>query len=358
MELSLSKNICRLRKERQMTQEQLAEALGVSFAAVSKWERGAATPELSLIADMADFFSVSMDALVGFSFRDNQKDTVVQRLKDAVHDRESKDALSEAEKALKRYPNCFEIVYYSAANYYVRAIYQRRPDYAKQALELYRRACLLIHQNTDPEISETDLWQEMATLYVMLGQPEKGVELLKAHNPCRVNHPLIGFTLAADCDDPEAAAPYLSYGMLDLSATHMQIVLGYINCYFKAKNYKEGLAVLQWALAFYPGLKKPGEVSHMDKQEAALWVLCGYVHWMMGESEESKTALRRAKALAEQFDRAPTYGVKGFRFILPDTAASIVDDLGETALEGIEKTVVSLEEDAFCRLWREILDES
>ena len=40
MELSLSKNICRLRKERQMTQEQLAEALGVSFAAVSKWERG------------------------------------------------------------------------------------------------------------------------------------------------------------------------------------------------------------------------------------------------------------------------------------------------------------------------------
>lgn len=40
MKTSLSQNICRLRRENGMTQEQLAEALGVSFAAVSKWERG------------------------------------------------------------------------------------------------------------------------------------------------------------------------------------------------------------------------------------------------------------------------------------------------------------------------------
>lgn len=40
MEFMLAQNICKLRKAKQMTQEQLAEALGVSFAAVSKWERG------------------------------------------------------------------------------------------------------------------------------------------------------------------------------------------------------------------------------------------------------------------------------------------------------------------------------
>ena len=43
MKLSLPENICRLRKENGLTQERLAEVLGVSFAAVSKWERGAAT---------------------------------------------------------------------------------------------------------------------------------------------------------------------------------------------------------------------------------------------------------------------------------------------------------------------------
>ena len=40
MKLSLSANISKLRKEHAMTQEQLAESLGVTFASVSKWERG------------------------------------------------------------------------------------------------------------------------------------------------------------------------------------------------------------------------------------------------------------------------------------------------------------------------------
>ena len=40
MNLRLSENIAGLRKRHAMTQEQLAEALGVTFAAVSKWERG------------------------------------------------------------------------------------------------------------------------------------------------------------------------------------------------------------------------------------------------------------------------------------------------------------------------------
>ena len=44
MKLSLPANISKLRKEHSMTQEQLAEALGVTFASVSKWERGVATP--------------------------------------------------------------------------------------------------------------------------------------------------------------------------------------------------------------------------------------------------------------------------------------------------------------------------
>ena len=45
MKLSLSANISKLRKEHAMTQEQLAEALGVTFASVSKWERKGITIE-------------------------------------------------------------------------------------------------------------------------------------------------------------------------------------------------------------------------------------------------------------------------------------------------------------------------
>ena len=98
MMLKISENINKLRKENNMTQEQLAEALGVSVAAVSKWERGVTVPELKLIADMADMFCVSMDTLIGYEFRNNNKEAVVQRLKEYVHDREAKEVFTEIEK--------------------------------------------------------------------------------------------------------------------------------------------------------------------------------------------------------------------------------------------------------------------
>ena len=69
MKIKIAENIKALRKQHSFTQEQLAEALGVTFASVSKWERGAAAPELNLIAKMADFFGVSLDALVGFALQ-------------------------------------------------------------------------------------------------------------------------------------------------------------------------------------------------------------------------------------------------------------------------------------------------
>ena len=106
MKLLLSANISKLRKEHSMTQEQLAEALGVTFASVSKWERGVATPELNLIAEMADMFEVSIDALIGYEFRNNNRESVIARLKQYAHNRDNEDVFSDVEKALQCYPNC------------------------------------------------------------------------------------------------------------------------------------------------------------------------------------------------------------------------------------------------------------
>ena len=136
MKLSLSANISKLRKEHAMTQEQLAEALGVTFASVSKWERGVATPELNLIAEMADLFEVSIDALIGYQFRNNNRETVITRLKQYSHDRDTEDVFSDVEKALQCYPNCFDVVYYSARIYRLRGLTQKNAAYSKKALSL------------------------------------------------------------------------------------------------------------------------------------------------------------------------------------------------------------------------------
>ncbi len=60
----LSEEIYQLRRKSGLSQEQLAEAIGVSRQAVSKWECGAATPELEKLMTLSTYFHVTMDELV------------------------------------------------------------------------------------------------------------------------------------------------------------------------------------------------------------------------------------------------------------------------------------------------------
>ena len=61
----LGSNIMHLRKEADLTQEQLANLLGISYQAVSKWETGNSCPDISTLPLLADLFGVSIDRLFG-----------------------------------------------------------------------------------------------------------------------------------------------------------------------------------------------------------------------------------------------------------------------------------------------------
>ncbi len=60
-------NIKQLREQRGMTQEELANRLGVKYPAVSKWERGMAYPSMNTVIKMAELFQVSMDVVLGLA---------------------------------------------------------------------------------------------------------------------------------------------------------------------------------------------------------------------------------------------------------------------------------------------------
>ena len=62
--IKLSENIAFFRKEKGITQEQLATELHVSNQAVSKWESGKCYPDIELLPIIADFFKVSIDDLL------------------------------------------------------------------------------------------------------------------------------------------------------------------------------------------------------------------------------------------------------------------------------------------------------
>lgn len=62
--MTFSEKLLTMRKSKELTQEQLAEQINVSRQSISKWESGLATPELSKIVEMSDYFGVTTDFLL------------------------------------------------------------------------------------------------------------------------------------------------------------------------------------------------------------------------------------------------------------------------------------------------------
>ena len=104
--MNIGTKIKELRKQRGITQEQLANAIGISFQAVSKWENNLALPDISLAPILASYFGISMDEL--FDFHLSELEAAVDAVcKDAYQYRESDPPKSRAilEEGLKTYPD-------------------------------------------------------------------------------------------------------------------------------------------------------------------------------------------------------------------------------------------------------------
>ena len=71
-QLKIGEQITFLRKQKGLTQEQVAQALGVSNQAVSKWESAQCSPDIQLLPEIAQYFNVSIDRLMGY----NSPDTI------------------------------------------------------------------------------------------------------------------------------------------------------------------------------------------------------------------------------------------------------------------------------------------
>ena len=76
MKETMGQIIKRLRRERGLTQEELAEQIGVTFQAVSKWENDAGMPDISQVIPLASVFEVSTDVLFGMYGTNNNEEVM------------------------------------------------------------------------------------------------------------------------------------------------------------------------------------------------------------------------------------------------------------------------------------------
>ena len=355
MKLTLAENIRAFRKERRMTQEQFAEAMGVTVGSVYKWETGQTIPELSTLVEIADFFDISMDVLLGYRVKDNRIAAIEERIREYCRVRDP-EALVEAEKALKKFPNSFEVVHGCAQVYAFFGVGSKNHAETRRALELNGQAKLLISQNHDPKISEQTISGEMASAWMLLGKQERGVELLKNNNAGGLYSDTIGMVLALNLKKHEDAEPFLAEALLLNTFGLVNSVIGYALVLSSRRQYADAKRMLSGLIAYLESFREGEKADFADKIMASMYTLMAHILTLEGQSEEAAKYLRAVLAAVRKFDATPDYGIRTLRYPVQRTDVILNDVLGATAADSIETILDLLGNQELSRCWKELAD--
>ena len=205
MNIYFSENIKRLRKERELTQEALADFLGVSFQAVSKWERGESYPDIELLPTIADFFSVSTDEILGVDKAKNEEEILAYIDKfDNGKFKGSDGPLSFMVEAYHKYPSDFRILVrymhslindnIAAHNYLknkkeILAIYDRIQNYCtNDGIRIYAKNLLVHYYKPLTQIENSGVTaQDMYDIIEEMPTIADSKQYLKSYMPLEVD---------------------------------------------------------------------------------------------------------------------------------------------------------------------------
>ncbi len=354
MTTNLAENIRKYRKERGLTQEQLAEALGVTTGAVYKWEAEKSLPEIGMLMEIADFFDMSVDVLLGYEVRKNDKENVLKRINELVRSRNPKRVEQEAEKVLCKYPNNFEVVYTCAKAYHCTGVDFKNENYFRRAIELYQKSILLLEDNVDSEINLFSIHKNMSGVYMELGESEKALNLLMSNNPCGLHNAAIGHLMAYSDKRDNEAVKYLSTAFFDSMGTISLMVAGFIKVYLDRGDYQAIIDITDWYLATIRGVREEGKQNFWMRTESLFMAIQGDMYCRLGKEQKAIELLKGAKKMAMQFDENPYWGLESFRFIEIKEDWYIHDSLGETAMMSIEKSLSEYASSKGKKLWEQI----
>lgn len=185
MNIALGENIKRLRRDRQLTQEQLAEALEVSFQAVSKWENGTTYPDIELLPIIAGYFDVSLDELMGVdnARKEEEVQKILDKSKELRHHGKVYDDMCFLRDKVKEYPNSSTLLYelsLSVFIYYFSAEDRRfDEEQRRKAVEEVVELCKRAVKYSKDEAFAIRCKRQMAVAYRYIGEKERAREIVE-----------------------------------------------------------------------------------------------------------------------------------------------------------------------------------
>ena len=183
MNVKIGAIIKRLRAEKHITQDTLATAMGVTPQAISRWESEGGYPDIELLPALADFFSVSIDELLGYrsSEREQELARIKQELERLAEVGSVDQRIAYARNAFARYPNDYEI-----RDHLALALYFSWEENRNEALFGEIEGLLkTIVEECREEDTRYDAIGTLITLYKETGQRDKVSELIRLLTPMK-----------------------------------------------------------------------------------------------------------------------------------------------------------------------------
>ncbi len=307
MQLDLGNNIRQLRRRDKRTQEALAEALGVTAQAVSRWESGGCYPDMNLIPSIANYFGVSIDELFGYT---NQREQKIDDLVTHIFEMKWKDiaeCISLARKALVEFPGNDKLMLSLASTLYTAGgvrygechlvnedgyticDIEKHKTYEewREAIPLYEKALqtLPLGKLRDRAI------EELSQLYLNMGEHEKGIALAESAPDlwnCRE------FLLAYACDGKQYVKTHSETLLKTIRASAVFIVniITGDQRHLSPKEKADGLAS---AVRLFEVVCPDGNYGCHHGYIASLEMLRSLYLWLDGQKDAAFDALDRAR---------------------------------------------------------------
>lgn len=229
--LHLSDNIIRLRHEKKLTQEELADFMGVTKASVSKWEKGIHTPDLMLLPQLAAYFDVTVDELIGYEAR-LSGEQIRRKYTELTKDFATlpfRDTIEKVRVLAHKYYACYPFLLQLIILYLNHYMLAETEEERRALLQEAAGWCDRILENCNDVDICSDTVVLKASLQLLLGEVKEAIEVLEpAANPGRLagqNGALLvqAYQLAGDTEKAKSYAQAKHYlDLLDLVGDAVQ----------------------------------------------------------------------------------------------------------------------------------------
>ena len=175
MDINIAENIKRLRRQKDYTQEELAQFIGISPQSVSKWERGEGYPDITLLPTIAAVFDVTLDELFGFCDRQNEKymNELMEQYRINLSSGKIMEAIETLKEARKKFPDNFLIMLCYADSLNMKQGEDKSGD-RLEVIEL----CKLVLDKCDETHMRNHAMRTLCYTYYYMDEYDKAIEIV------------------------------------------------------------------------------------------------------------------------------------------------------------------------------------